>query len=80
MWTILAVGLFNSIMFPTIFSLGVAELGPLTATAPAFSIWPSSAALSSRCYRSHRRHVAFTMRSFCLSPVTCTVLYFGLSG
>jgi len=29
-WSILAVGLFNSIMFPTIFSLGVAELGPLT--------------------------------------------------
>jgi len=32
MWTILAVGLFNSIMFPAIFSLGVAELGPLTGT------------------------------------------------
>src|SRR5262249_41678293 len=32
MWTILAVGLFNSIMFPTIFSLGVAELGPLTSS------------------------------------------------
>jgi FHS family L-fucose permease-like MFS transporter len=31
MWTILAVGFFNSIMFPTIFSLGVAELGPLTS-------------------------------------------------
>lgn len=30
MWCILAVGLFNSIMFPTIFSLGVAELGPIT--------------------------------------------------
>jgi FHS family L-fucose permease-like MFS transporter len=30
MWTILAVGFFNSIMFPTIFTLGVAELGPLT--------------------------------------------------
>jgi FHS family L-fucose permease-like MFS transporter len=30
MWTLLAVGFFNSIMFPTIFSLGVAELGPLT--------------------------------------------------
>ena len=30
MWAILAVGLVNSIMFPTIFSLGVAELGPLT--------------------------------------------------
>src|SRR5262249_18454967 len=32
MWSILAVGLFNSIMFPTIFSLGVAELGGLTGT------------------------------------------------
>jgi MFS transporter, FHS family, L-fucose permease len=30
MWTILAVGLCNSIMFPSIFALGVAELGPLT--------------------------------------------------
>ena len=33
MWSILTVGLFNSIMFPTIFSLGVAELGPLTGNA-----------------------------------------------
>jgi len=32
MWTILAVGFFNSIMFPTIFSLGEAELGPLSGT------------------------------------------------
>jgi FHS family L-fucose permease-like MFS transporter len=30
MWTIIAVGLFNSIMFPSIFTLGIAELGPLT--------------------------------------------------
>jgi MFS transporter, FHS family, L-fucose permease len=30
MWSILAVGLFNSIMFPTIFSLGEAELGSLS--------------------------------------------------
>lgn len=33
LWCILAVGLFNSIMFPTIFSLGVAELGSLTGNA-----------------------------------------------
>jgi MFS transporter, FHS family, L-fucose permease len=32
MWSILAVGLFNSIMFPTIFSLGEAELGPLSGS------------------------------------------------
>ncbi|HEY0785468.1 MAG TPA: glucose/galactose MFS transporter, partial [Acidobacteriaceae bacterium] len=30
MISILAVGLFNSIMFPTIFALALAELGPLT--------------------------------------------------
>ena len=30
MWTIIAVGLFNSVMFPSIFTLGIAELGPLT--------------------------------------------------
>jgi len=30
MWTILAVGLFNSIMFPTIFSLAISGLGPHT--------------------------------------------------
>jgi MFS transporter, FHS family, L-fucose permease len=29
-WTIILVGLFNSIMFPSIFTLGIAELGPLT--------------------------------------------------
>jgi FHS family L-fucose permease-like MFS transporter len=30
MWAILAVGLCNSIMFPTIFTLGIRGLGPLT--------------------------------------------------
>lgn len=29
-WTILSVGFFNSIMFPCIFTMGIAELGPLT--------------------------------------------------
>jgi MFS transporter, FHS family, L-fucose permease len=30
MWSIILVGLFNSIMFPSIFTLGIAGLGPLT--------------------------------------------------
>lgn len=30
MWTLIAVGLFHSIMFPTIFTLGIRGLGPLT--------------------------------------------------
>jgi len=33
MWSILLVGFFNSIMFPSIFTLGVAEMGPLTGEA-----------------------------------------------
>jgi MFS transporter, FHS family, L-fucose permease len=38
MWSILAVGFFNSIMFPTIFSLGVAELEPLAGDASGILI------------------------------------------
>ncbi len=30
MWSMIAIGLFNSIMFPTIFTLGIEGLGPLT--------------------------------------------------
>jgi MFS transporter, FHS family, L-fucose permease len=33
MWSILLVGLFNSIMFPSIFTLGTAQMGPLTGKA-----------------------------------------------
>jgi len=33
LWSILMVGLFNSIMFPSIFTLGIAETGPLTGKA-----------------------------------------------
>ena len=29
-WSVILVGLFNSIMFPSIFTLGIAKLGPLT--------------------------------------------------
>jgi MFS transporter, FHS family, L-fucose permease len=32
-WSVVLVGLFNSIMFPTTFALAVAELGPLTGKA-----------------------------------------------
>ena len=38
MWTILAVGLFNSIQFPTIFSTSIEGLGRLTEKASSFLI------------------------------------------
>jgi len=38
MWSILAVGLFNSILFPSIFTLGIAGLGTLTGKASGIMI------------------------------------------
>jgi len=37
-YSIVAIGLFNSIMFPTIFSLGIERMGPLTGKASALLI------------------------------------------
>jgi FHS family L-fucose permease-like MFS transporter len=37
-WTIVFVGLFNSVMFPSIFTLGIAELGPLTGEGSGLMI------------------------------------------
>ena len=81
MWTILAVGLFNSIMFPTIFSLGVAELGPLTSNGSGIlnmaivggAIFP----LLQGVIADHVGvHHAFVL------PVACYlyIVYFGFSG
>jgi len=38
MWSILSVGLFNSIMFPTIFTLGISGLGKLTSQGSSLLI------------------------------------------
>src|SRR5574337_686951 len=38
MYSIIAIGLFNSIMFPTIFSLGIERLGPMTSKASSLLI------------------------------------------
>ena len=81
MWTILGVGLFNSIMFPTIFSLGVAELGPLTGNASGLlnmaivggAILPVLQGVIADRVGIHH---AFVL------PVICYlyILYYGLSG
>jgi FHS family L-fucose permease-like MFS transporter len=38
MWSIILVGLFNSIMFPSIFTSGIAELGPVTSKGSSMLI------------------------------------------
>jgi len=40
-WSVLAVGLFNSIMFPTIFTLAIARLGKHTSQGSGILCWPS---------------------------------------
>jgi FHS family L-fucose permease-like MFS transporter len=37
-WTVVAIGLFNSIMFPTIFTLGIEGLGPFTGRASSLLV------------------------------------------
>ncbi|HVB38401.1 MAG TPA: sugar MFS transporter, partial [Vicinamibacterales bacterium] len=37
-WSIVAIGLFNSIMFPNIFTLGIERMGPLTGKASSLLI------------------------------------------
>ena len=81
MWSILAVGFFNSIMFPTIFSLGEAELGPLSGSGSGLlnmaivggAILPViQGVIADRVGLHH----AFVL------PVVCYlyILYFALSG
>jgi FHS family L-fucose permease-like MFS transporter len=81
MWTILAVGLFNSIMFPTVFSLGEAELGTLTGNGSGILnmaiVGGAILPLIQGVIADHVGiHHAFVL------PVICYlyILYFGLSG
>jgi len=38
MWSVIAIGLFNSVMFPTIFTTAIERLGPLTGRASSLLI------------------------------------------
>jgi FHS family L-fucose permease-like MFS transporter len=81
MWTILAVGFFNSIMFPTIFSLGVAELGPLTGNGSGLlNMAIVGGAILPVIQGVIADHVGLH-HAFIL-PVLCYlyILYYGLSG
>src|SRR5271170_3987795 len=81
MWTVLAVGFFNSIMFPTIFSLGVAELGPLTGNGSGIlNMAIVGGAILPVIQGVIADHVGIHHAFFL--PVVCYlyILYYGLSG
>jgi FHS family L-fucose permease-like MFS transporter len=81
MWTILLVGFFNSIMFPSIFTLGIAELGPLTGDGSGLLVMAivggavTPVVMGALADRMGIQH-AFILPAFCY----LYILYYALRG
>src|SRR5205814_9786301 len=81
MWSILTVGFFNSIMFPTIFTLGLAELGPLTGSGSGIlNMAIAGGAILPLIQGVIADHIG--LRHAFFVPVVCYlyILFYGLSG
>src|SRR3984957_18846416 len=81
MYSIILVGFFNSIMFPSIFTLGVAELGPLTGDGSGVMIMAIvGGAILSVAQGWIADHIGIHHAFFL--PVICYlyILFFALSG
>ena len=81
LWSIILVGFFNSIMFPSIFTLGVAELGPLTGDGSGILIMAIvGGALIPVAQGWFADHIGIHHAFFL--PVICYlyILFFALSG
>lgn len=81
MYSIIAVGLFNSIMFPTIFALGIERLGPLTDKASSLLIMAivgGALVPLAQGYLADRVgvHHAFVLPLFCYAYI----VFYGLHG
>jgi FHS family L-fucose permease-like MFS transporter len=81
MWSIIGVGFFNSIMFPSIFTLGVAELGPLTGDGSGVMIMAIVGGAIIPVVQGVMADRMGIHHAFIL-PVVCYlyILYFALSG
>ena len=81
MWSVIAVGLFNSVMFPTIFTLGIAQLGPLTGKGSGLLIMAIVGGailpvLQGALADSIGIHVAFIMPAICY----LYIVFYGFNG
>jgi len=78
MWAVLLVGLFNSIMFPTIFSMSVHELGPLTSQGSGLLVMAIAGGAVVPVIQAQAADVIGLQTSF-LIPAICYayILYFG---
>ena len=80
MWALISVGLFHSVMFPTIFTLGIRGLGPLTEEASGLLIMAIAGGALVICQGWLADHVGLQL-SFLL-PAACElyVLFYALWG
>src|ERR1035438_1831156 len=81
MGSIIAVGLFNSVMFPTIFTLGIEQLGPLTGKGSGLLIMAIVGGailpmLQGALADSIGIHTAFVMPAVCY----LYIVYYGFIG
>jgi MFS transporter, FHS family, L-fucose permease len=81
MWSVLAIGLFNSIMFPNIFTLGISELGHLTSRGSSILI---TAIVGGAVVPAIMGRMAdlFGIHHSLFIPALCYlyIIYYGLSG
>jgi len=81
MWSLILVGLFNSIMFPSIFTSGIAELGPMTSKGSSLLIMAIVGGaiipeLSGKIADSVGLHHAFVLAALCYLYIA----YYGYKG
>jgi FHS family L-fucose permease-like MFS transporter len=81
MWSILLVGLFNSIMFPTAFALAVAGLGPLTGKASGLLLTAAGGGaviplLQGKLIDTAGYHISFIVPALCY----LWIVFYGFRG
>jgi FHS family L-fucose permease-like MFS transporter len=81
MYSIIAIGLFNSIMFPTIFALGIERLGPMTSKASSLLIMAIVGGALVPWVQGHLADHMGLQHAFFL-PLLCYlyIVFYGISG
>ncbi len=81
MWTIISVGFFNSVMFPTIFTLGIEDLGKLTSHGSSILIMAIVGGAIIPVLQGALADNFGIQRAFILPAICyCYVIYFALKG
>ncbi len=80
-WSVVLVGLFNSIMFPTTFALAVAQLGPLTGKASGLLLTAAGGGavvplLQGKLIDSAGYHISFIVPALCY----LFIIFYGFRG